>query len=103
MKYKKYRKPFVLFSGTSNGRHPHVILGESNGKYVSMNLTHCSSVPGHSVLKMPNNPQQSFLVTDSLYCRDKSQYFKTAGSWSFSSKDKWVCRRFAKRARRFSS
>lgn len=76
---RKFRRPKVLFSKAGHGYHPHIVLGERDGKYLSVNITHQPSIKFEDEKyrpnkKLRNNPEVSYMVTGEYYFRDKALY-----------------------------
>lgn len=81
-----------MFSRSGHSNHPHIVLAESDGRYLSVNLTHHSSsfYDGrlHPNKKLRDNPELSYMVTDEYYLRDKRKYQKpTIGISYYVSKN----------------
>mgnify|MGYP000877078017 CR=1 FL=1 len=90
-----YFKNFFVMYNKVNGRsdsrsHPHVVVGSnSNGKFVSFNLTSSPKIEGKELVEMNKNPERSFLVTDDVYFLDKGSYsYPTHGYWKVDPSDR---------------
>lgn len=83
MWFRKLKKPKILYSKAGRILHPHIVVGEVGRDYVSMNITHSSSITrkengkvkrANNVL-LKQNPEKAYLVSDTVYIRPKKEYF----------------------------
>lgn len=103
MRFKIIR-PFVMFSSDSKKKnakkHPHIIIGMKDDKYVSMGVTHSKQVKGKKTVSLPDNIRKSYMIT-TPYVKKKSEYTSPLyqEDYRVSSRDRLIAEKHARKYR----